>query len=176
MRGDGSFARKRSADTAERARPVTAAVYDLRARTLAEQALGAIHDYAQNVVEPTEEQLALIGSSNAPTSSSSPLMYLKGLRAAGRLRFCRREDKLGKTRPLMFVETELTPGSTKGIWCAPAVRSAPGVLRRVLQNPVALGRERDCSLLPRQECENAGRGRCVFTRTCSRTIRIFPCS
>src|SRR4029450_3362474 len=38
----------------------TALMYDLRARTLADQALGAIHDHAQNAAEPTEEQLALI--------------------------------------------------------------------------------------------------------------------
>ena len=31
-----------------------------RARNLSDQALGAIHDHAQNAVEPTEEQLALI--------------------------------------------------------------------------------------------------------------------
>jgi len=37
-----------------------ALMYDLRARTLADQALGAIHDHAQNAVEPTEEQLAPI--------------------------------------------------------------------------------------------------------------------
>src|SRR4029079_16023414 len=37
-----------------------ALMYDLRARTLSDQALGAIHDHAQNTLEPTEEQLALI--------------------------------------------------------------------------------------------------------------------
>ena len=37
-----------------------ALMYDLRAPTLEDQALGAIHDHAQNTVEPTEEQLALI--------------------------------------------------------------------------------------------------------------------
>src|SRR4029079_15488676 len=37
-----------------------ALMYDLRARSLSDQALGAIHDHAQNTVEPTEEQLALI--------------------------------------------------------------------------------------------------------------------
>jgi hypothetical protein len=37
-----------------------ALMYDLRARNLSDQALGAIHDHAQNTVEPTEEELALI--------------------------------------------------------------------------------------------------------------------
>ena len=37
-----------------------ALMYDLRARTLSDQALGAIHDHAQNTVEPTEEQLAIV--------------------------------------------------------------------------------------------------------------------
>ena len=34
----------------------SALMYDLRARNLSDQALGAIHDHAQNTVEPTEEQ------------------------------------------------------------------------------------------------------------------------
>src|SRR4029079_3742880 len=37
-----------------------ALMYDLRARNLSDQALGAIHDHAQNSVEPSPEQLALI--------------------------------------------------------------------------------------------------------------------
>jgi len=67
-----------------------ALMYDLRARTLSEQALGAIHDHAQNTVEPTQEQLALIADFQRPTSDSSHPMCCATLRAAGPLQGCRR--------------------------------------------------------------------------------------
>jgi cytochrome c peroxidase len=95
-----------------------ALMYDLRARTLGDQALGAIHDHAQNTVEPTEEQLALIAEFQRTDSrffssdaledvarGGPPPVLPKGTTAF---------EKRGR---LMFVETEFTPGSTNGI-CA----------------------------------------------------------
>ena len=198
-----------------------ALMYDLRARTLSDQALGAIHDHAQNTVEPTEEQLALIAEFQRTDKrffSSDVLQDFAQRRTSARnsRQGGRASEQRGR---LMFVETEFTPGSTKGIcalchtgpmlnqtspfnsgappgarianigvsernllnlpvytflidngsgdvravtmpdlghpldqspssWCAAAVRSAPGVLRRLLQDSVALGREEDRSLLP----------------------------
>ena len=95
-----------------------ALMYDLRARNLSDQALGAIHDHAQNSVEPTQEQLALIAdfqrtdkrffSSNVLRNfaSDKPAPVLPPGRTAS--------EQRGR---LMFVEAEVTPGSTKGI-CA----------------------------------------------------------
>ena len=197
-----------------------ALMYDLRARTLSDQALGAIHDHAQNTVEPTEEQLALIAEFQRTDKrffSSDVLQDFAGGGPAPVLPPGKTESE--QRGRLMFVETEFTPGSTKGIcalchagpmlnqtspfnfgappgarianigvsernllnlpvytfliddgarrrasghharsrdpvdqspssWCAAAVRSAPGVLRRLLQDSVALGREEDRSLLP----------------------------
>ena len=93
-------------------------MYDLRARTLGDQALGAIHDHAQNTVEPTEEQLALIAEFQRTDKrffSSDELQDFAGGGPPPVL-------PPGKTKSqqrgrLMFVETEFTPGSTKGI-CA----------------------------------------------------------
>jgi cytochrome c peroxidase len=95
-----------------------ALMYDLRARTLGDQALGAIHDHAQNAVEPTEEQLALIAEfqrSDKRFFSSDVLEeFARGgpapLLPAGKTK----SEQRGR---LMFVETEFMPGSTKGI-CA----------------------------------------------------------
>jgi cytochrome c peroxidase len=95
-----------------------ALMYDLRARNLSDQALGAIHDHAQNTVEPTEEQLATIAefqrtdkrffSSDAlhDFSSGGPAPILPPGKS--------NSEKRGR---LMFVESEFTPGSTQGI-CA----------------------------------------------------------
>ena len=176
---------------------------------------------SQNTVEPTEEQLAMIAEFQRTDkrffsseelqdfASSGPAPVLPPGKTAGR-------EKRGC---LMFVETEFTPGSTKGICAqchtgpmlnqtspfntrcaarcahrqhrrqraespelarihiliddgsgdvqavrmsdlgipltnpatsrrATAVCSAPGVVRRLLQDSLALGREEDCSLLP----------------------------
>jgi cytochrome c peroxidase len=95
-----------------------ALMYDLRARTLSDQALGAIHDHAQNTVEPSQDQLALIADfqrtdkrffssdSLQDFASGGPAPVLPPGRTAS--------EQRGR---LMFVETEFTPGSTKGI-CA----------------------------------------------------------
>jgi Di-haem cytochrome c peroxidase len=93
-------------------------MYDLRAVTLEDQALGAIHDHAQNTVEPTQEQLALIAEfqRTARRFFSSPVLehFARGgpppVLPPGRTT----SEKRGR---LMFVETPFTPGSTNGI-CA----------------------------------------------------------
>lgn len=93
-------------------------MYDLRARNLSDQALGAIHDHAQNTVEPSEEQLALIAEFQRTDkrffSSDKLEDFARGgpapLLPAGKTA----SEQRGR---LMFVEAEFTPGSTKGI-CA----------------------------------------------------------
>jgi cytochrome c peroxidase len=93
-------------------------MYDLRARTLEEQALGAIQDHAQHTLEPTLEQLRLLAdvqrtekrffSSNAVESfarGGPPPILPEGKTAS---------QKRGRD---MFVDAEFQPGSTKGI-CA----------------------------------------------------------
>ena len=209
-------------------------MYDLRARNLSDQALGAIHDHAQNTVEPTEEQLAMIAEFQRTDQRFFSSEELQDFAGGGPPPVL----PPGKTKSqqrgrLMFVETEFTPGSTKGI-CAlchtgpmlnqtspfnptappgarianigvsernllnlpeytfliddgsgnvqavrlsdpgvpltnprppgvpPPVRSAPGVLRRDVQDSVALGREEDRSVLPRQQREDAGGARRVL--------------
>ena len=95
-----------------------ALMYDLRARNLSDQALGAIHDHAQNTVEPTEEQLAMIAEFQRTDKrffSSEELQEFAGggpppVLPPG-------QTKSQQRGRLMFVETEFTPGSTKGI-CA----------------------------------------------------------
>ena len=95
-----------------------ALMYDLRARTLGDQALGAIHDHAQNTVEPTEEQLALIAEFQRTDSRFFSSDALKDFARGGPPPVL----PPGKTKSeqrgrLMFVETQFTPGSTNGI-CA----------------------------------------------------------
>jgi cytochrome c peroxidase len=93
-------------------------MYDLRAGTLEDQALGAIRDHTQNTVEPTPEELKLISefqrSSSRFFSSDALQDFANGgpppALPAGRTA----SEQRGR---LMFVETEFTPGSTKGI-CA----------------------------------------------------------
>ena len=93
-------------------------MYDLRAVTLEDQALGAIHDHAQNTVEPTQQQLALIAEFQRTVRRffSSPVLekFARGgpppVLPAGNTE----SEKRGR---LMFVETPFTPGSTNGI-CA----------------------------------------------------------
>jgi cytochrome c peroxidase len=93
-------------------------MYDLRARTLADQALGAIHDHAQNTVEPSEEQLALIADFQRTDqrffSSDELYDFARGGPAPELPPGRTKSEERGR---LMFVETEFTPGSTKGI-CA----------------------------------------------------------
>ena len=93
-------------------------MYDLRARNLSDQALGAIHDHAQNTVEPTEEQLALIAEFQRTDKRFFSSEALEDFAAADRRPCSRRGRRQSEQRGrLMFVETEFTPGSTKGI-CA----------------------------------------------------------
>jgi len=93
-------------------------MYDLRAVTLEDQALGAIHDHAQNTVEATEEQLALIAEFQRTDPRFFSSDALEDFARGGPPP----ELPLGTTTSqqrgrLMFVEAEFTPGSTKGI-CA----------------------------------------------------------
>ena len=95
-----------------------ALMYDLRARNLADQALGAIHDHAQNTVEPTEEQLALIAEFQRTDERFFSSDELKEFAQGGPAPVL----PPGKTKSerrgrLMFVEAPFTPGSTNGI-CA----------------------------------------------------------
>jgi hypothetical protein len=208
-----------------------ALMYDLRARTLSDQALGAIHDHAQNSVEPTQKQLALIADVQRTDKRFFSSDVLRDFASGGPAPVLPPGRTASEQRGrLMFVETEITPGSTKGIcaqchagpmlnqtsafntgappgarianigvsernllnlpvytvpdrqwrrrrasghyarcgdpidqspspWRAPTVRSAPSLLRRLLQDSVALGREENCSVLSRQQREDAGRGR-----------------
>jgi hypothetical protein len=95
-----------------------ALMYDLRARTLADQALGAIHDHAQNAVEPTNEQLALIADFQRTDKKFFSSGVLQGFASGGPAPVLPPGRTASERRGrLMFVETEFTPGSTKGI-CA----------------------------------------------------------
>jgi len=96
----------------------SALMYDLRARNLSDQALGAIHDHAQNTVEPTAEQLALIAEFQRIDKRFFSSDVLQEFAQGGPAP----ELPPGKTASeqrgrLMFVEAEFTPGSTNGI-CA----------------------------------------------------------
>ena len=95
-----------------------ALMYDLRARNLSDQALGAIHDHAQNTVEPTEAQLAMIAEfqrSDKRFFSSDELQdFARGGPPPVLPPGTTKSEQRGR---LMFIETEFTPGSTNGI-CA----------------------------------------------------------
>lgn len=95
-----------------------ALMYDLRARTLSDQALGAIHDHAQNTVEPTAEQLALIADFQRTDKRFFSSDVLQELASGGSAPVLPPGKTASQQRGrLMFVETEFTPGSTNGI-CA----------------------------------------------------------
>jgi len=95
-----------------------ALMYDLRARTLADQALGAVHDHAQNAVEPTQEQLALIADFQRSDKRFFSSDVLQDFASGGPAPVLPPGRTASEQRGrLMFVETEFTPGSTKGI-CA----------------------------------------------------------
>jgi hypothetical protein len=95
-----------------------ALMYDLRARTLSDQALGAIHDHAQNSVEPTQEQLALIADFQRTDKRFFSSDVMQDFASGGPAPFLPPGKTASEQRGrLMFVETEFTPGSTKGI-CA----------------------------------------------------------
>lgn len=93
-------------------------MYDLRAPTLEQQALDAIHDHAQNAVEPTSNQLAQIASFQRTDkrffSSKTLDTFANGGPAPVLPDGNTASEKRGR---LMFVESEFVPGSTKGI-CA----------------------------------------------------------
>jgi cytochrome c peroxidase len=93
-------------------------MYDLRARTLEDQALGAIHDHAQNTVEPTLQELELIGEFQRTDSRFFSSDALKDFAFGGPPPLLPAGTTASEKRGrLMFVETEFIPGSTKGI-CA----------------------------------------------------------
>jgi len=95
-----------------------ALMYDLRAPTLADQALGAIHDHAQNTVEPTEEQLGLIADFQRIDKRFFSSDALHDFALGGPAPQLPPGNTASEQRGrLMFVESESTPGSTKGI-CA----------------------------------------------------------
>jgi cytochrome c peroxidase len=95
-----------------------ALMYDLRARNLSDQALGAIHDHAQNTVEPTEEQLASIAEFQRTDKRFFSSDELHDFARGGPAPVLPPGRTLSEQRGrLMFVETEFTPGSAKGI-CA----------------------------------------------------------
>ena len=95
-----------------------ALMYDLRAPTLEQQALDAVHDHAENAVEPTPNQLALIASFQRTDkrffSSGTLETFANGGPAPVLPEGKTASEKRGR---LMFVESEFVPGSTKGI-CA----------------------------------------------------------
>ena len=96
----------------------SALMYDLRARTLSDQALGAIHDHAQNTVEPTPEQLALIADFQRTDKKFFSSDVLQDFASGGPAPVLPPGKTASQQRGrLMFVEAEFTPGSTKGI-CA----------------------------------------------------------
>jgi cytochrome c peroxidase len=95
-----------------------ALMYDLRARNLSDQALGAIHDHAQNAVEPTAEQLALIAEFQRTDKRFFSSDVLQDFASGGPAPVLPPGKTASEQRGrLMFVESEITPGSTKGI-CA----------------------------------------------------------
>ncbi len=95
-----------------------ALMYDLRARNLSDQALGAIHDHAQNSVEPTQEQLALIADFQRTDKRFFSSDVLRDFASGGPAPVLPPGRTASEQRGrLMFVEAEVTPGSTKGI-CA----------------------------------------------------------
>lgn len=95
-----------------------ALMYDLRARNLSDQALGAIHDHAQNTVEPTVEQLAMIAEFQRTDKRFFSSEELQDFAGGGPPPVLPQGKTASEQRGrLMFIETEFTPGSTKGI-CA----------------------------------------------------------
>jgi hypothetical protein len=95
-----------------------ALMYDLRARNLSDQALGAIHDHAQNTVEPTQEQLALIADFQRTAKRFFSSDVLRDFASGGPAPVLPPGKTASEQRGrLMFVEAAVTPGSTHGI-CA----------------------------------------------------------
>lgn len=95
-----------------------ALMYDLRARNLSDQALGAIHDHAQNAVEPTADQLALIAEFQRTDKRFFSSDELEDFAHGGPAPVLPPGKTTSEQRGrLMFVETPIEPGSTHGI-CA----------------------------------------------------------
>lgn len=95
-----------------------ALMYDLRDRTLQEQALGAIHGHAQNTVEPTAEQLNAIAefqrTSNRFFSSSALQHFANGGPAPALPEGRSPSEKRGRE---FFVDAPWDPPNKKGV-CA----------------------------------------------------------
>jgi hypothetical protein len=95
-----------------------ALMYDLRAGTLSDQALGAVQDHTQHTVEPTEEQLALIAEFQRTDKRFFSSAGLRDFARGGPAPVLPPGNTSAQQRGrLMFVEAEFTPGSTNGI-CA----------------------------------------------------------
>jgi hypothetical protein len=95
-----------------------ALMYDLRAPTLDQQALDAIHNHAQNTVEPTPAQLGLIAAFQRTDKRFFSSRTLEAFAGGGPEPVLPQGSTASERRGrLMFVESEFTPGSTKGI-CA----------------------------------------------------------
>jgi cytochrome c peroxidase len=91
-------------------------MYDLRARTLEEQALGAIRDHAQNTIEPTLDQLTQIADFQRVEKRffSSKLLehFARGGPPPALPEGTTASQKRGRE---MFVDAAFQPGSTRGI-------------------------------------------------------------
>lgn len=115
-----------------------ALMYDLRATSLEEQALGAIHDHAENTVEPTLQQLALIADfqrfDRRFFSSHALQNFANGEPPPALPPGNTPSEQRGR---LMFVDAEFQPGSTNGI-CA-LCHSGPMLNRTNQFAPAAVG-------------------------------------
>ena len=95
-----------------------ALMYDLRASTLEDQAHGAIHDHAQNTVEPSFEDLQLIADFQRTDAKFFSSAALRNFANGGPPPELPEGNSASEKRGrLMFIETAFTPGSTEGI-CA----------------------------------------------------------
>ncbi len=95
-----------------------ALMYDLRALTLEAQALDAIHDHAQNTVEPAQEELEQIAEFQRTNSRFFSSDELEDFANGGPPPVLPPGKTASQKRGrLMFVEAPFQPGSTQGI-CA----------------------------------------------------------
>ena len=95
-----------------------ALMYDLRALTLEAQALDAIHDHAQNTVEPAQEELERIAEFQRTNSRFFSSDELEDFANGGPPPVLPPGKTASQKRGrLMFVDAPFQPGSTQGI-CA----------------------------------------------------------
>jgi cytochrome c peroxidase len=93
-------------------------MYDLRARTLEEQALGAIRDHAQNTIAPTVDDLQQIADVQRLERRFFSSTSLEGFARGGPPpRLPEGQTPSQQRGREMFVDAAFQPGSTKGI-CA----------------------------------------------------------